>query len=83
MYKLYNKSKNFLFKNNITKESNQGIIQMRGSGSKVLVSDVGKIDINTKTTGGFRLYVAAAYVATFDWKLTLLHQSLKGLSSRY
>lgn len=56
---------------------------MRGSGSKVLVSDVGKIDINTKTTGGFRLYVAAAYVATFDWKLTLLHQSLKGLSSRY
>lgn len=40
---------------NITKESNQGIIQMRGSGSKVLVSNGGKIDIHTKTTGGFRL----------------------------
>ena len=40
---------------NITKDSNRGIIQMRGSGSKVLVSDGAKISINSSTTGAFRL----------------------------
>lgn len=40
---------------NITNDNNRGIIQMRGAGSRVVVSDGGKITINTKTTGGFRL----------------------------
>ena len=40
---------------NITNDNNRGIIQMRGSGSKVTVSNGGKITINTATTGGFRL----------------------------
>ena len=40
---------------NITNDNNRGIIQMRGSGSKVAVSNGGKITINTATTGGFRL----------------------------
>lgn len=40
---------------NITNDNNRGIIQMRGSGSRVAVSNDGKITINTATTGGFRL----------------------------
>jgi hypothetical protein len=40
---------------NITNDNNRGIIQMRGSGSKVLVSDGGKIQIESATTAAFRL----------------------------
>ncbi len=40
---------------NITNDNNRGIIQMRGSGSKVLVSEGGQLIIDTATTGGFRL----------------------------
>jgi hypothetical protein len=39
----------------INTDNNRGIIQMRGAGSKVNVSNGGKITVDTKTTSAFRM----------------------------